>query len=403
MLKKSFLAAAVGLATLSAQAAETPSMEEMWKLIQQQQAEIQNLKSQLNQAETKIEETEVKVAATADAVEQGAVLASNSKLAKLASWAEKTSLGGYGEHHFNHRDGDDQIDAHRFVLFFGHQFRDDLRFFSELEVEHAHTGKEGKVELEQAYIEWDYAEKHSVQFGQFLIPVGILNETHEPDTFYGTERNPVEKNIIPATWWEAGVQLHGEVVPGLSYNAAVHSGLKIDTVGGDYKVRDGRQGNSEAVAEDWAFTGRLKYTGIAGLELGLTLQHQQDVTQGISSEDSDALLTEVHAAYNSGNFGLRALWAEWDIDGDYFEALGADSQEGWYIEPSYKLTEKLGAFVRYYEYNNTAGDSSSEDNEAWQYGVNYWLHPNVVLKADVTDTVEGSEADSFNLGVGWSF
>jgi Gram-negative porin len=381
----------------------------MWQLIQQQQTEITNLKSQLNQTETKLEQTEVKVAATADAVEQGVSLASNSKLAKLASWAEKTSIGGYGEHHFNHNeDSDDKIDAHRFVLFFGHQFTDNLRFFSELEVEHAHTGKNGKVELEQAYIEWDYAEKHSAQFGQFLIPVGILNETHEPDTFYGTERNLVEKYIVPATWWEAGVQLHGEVMPGLSYNAAVHSGLNIpvDATTPKFGIRDGRQGNSEAIAEDLAFTARLKYTGVAGLELGLTLQHQQDVTQGSAIDDASALLTEAHLTYSEGDFGLRALWAEWDIDGQDFEDEGADQQEGWYIEPSYKLTEKLGTFVRYSEYNNTAGDSSSEDNEIWQYGVNYWLHPNVVLKADVTDYVNessGEDKDSFNLGVGWSF
>ncbi len=377
----------------------------MWQLIQQQQAEIKSLKSQLNKAEDKIEETEIKVTATADAVEQGAVV--GGKLAKVAQWVEKTSIGGYGEHHFNHfSDKDDQIDAHRFVLFIGHQFTDNLRFFSELEVEHAHTGKGGKVELEQAYIEWDYAQNHSAQFGQFLIPVGILNETHEPDTFYGTERNSVEKNILPATWWEAGVQLKGEIAPGLTYNAAVHSGLKIDTDAGKYKVRDGRQGNANAIAEDLAFTARLKYTGIQGLELGATYQRQQDVTQGILSDGGEADLFQVHAAYQAGDFGLRALWAEWDIEGDYFEALGADKQEGWYIEPSYKLTENLGAFVRYSEYDNTAGLSNSVENEIWQYGVNYWLHPQVVLKADYTDYVNdtnGSDDDSLNLGVGWSF
>jgi hypothetical protein len=401
MLKRSALAAAVALASVSVQAADkTPSLEEMWQLIQAQQAEIKSLKNQLNQ-------TEVKVAATADAVEQGVSFAGSEKLAKLASWAEKTSLGGYGEHHFNHNeDSDDKVDAHRFVLFFGHQFRDDLRFFSELEVEHAHTDKGGKVELEQAYIEWDYAQNHSVQFGQFLTPVGILNETHEPDTFYGTERNLVEKNIIPATWWEAGVQLKGEIAPGLSYNAAVHSGLKIDTDDSKYKVRGGRQGNANAIAEDLAFTGRLKYTGITGLELAATYQVQQDVTQGLQSDGGEAELLELHAAYQSGAFGLRALWAEWDIEGDYFEALGADKQEGWYIEPSYKLTDNLGAFVRYSEYDNTAGLSTSEENEIWQYGINYWLHPQVVLKADYTDYVSessGTDADSLNLGVGWSF
>jgi len=372
----------------------------------------------LTQTETKLEQTEVKVAATADAVENVAV--GGEALSKVASWVEKTTVGGYGEHHYNRfsdttdskgDDLNDQVDAHRFVLYFGHQFTDNLRFFSEFELEHGFVSGDddspGEVELEQAYIEWDYTQNHSVQFGQFLVPVGIMNETHEPDTFYGTERNLVEKNIIPATWWETGIQLKGELAPGLSYNAGIHSGLSIDTDDGKYKIRDGRQKSAKAVAEDLAYTARLKYTGIAGLELGATVQYQEDLSQGQQS-DASALLTELHAVYQSGPFAVRALWAEWDVDGDHFEALGADSQEGWYVEPSYKITEKLGAFVRYSEYNNKAGISSSNDTEVWEYGVNYWLHPQVVLKADYTDFVNDSgssnvDKDSLNLGVGWSF
>ncbi len=408
MIKRSILAMAIGAASLSAQAAQkAPSLEEMWQLIQAQQAEIQELKSQLNQTDAKLgktdaklEETDVKVMATVDAIEQGA---GSAKLAKLASWAEKTSIGGYGEHHFNHKeDGNDQIDAHRYVLYIGHQFSDKVRFFSEFELEHslAGEGKPGEVELEQAYIEYDYAEKHSVQIGQFLLPVGILNETHEPETFYGTERNNVEKEVIPATWWEAGVMALGELAPGLTYNAALHSGLETT----NFRIRSGRQKNAEANAEDLAFTGRLKYTGIQGLELAATYQYQQDVAQGALSESAEATLMETHLIYSAGGFGVRALWAEWDIDGTDFELADADTQSGWYIEPSYKVTDKLGVFVRYSEWDRGDKMLSNVDYEAYDYGINYWIHPQVVLKADYTDTVgEGDEGDALNLGVGWSF
>jgi len=193
-MKKSLLVLALaGLYAGSASAA-TPSVEEMWEIIQQQQAEISRLKGAQ-------EETDAKVEATVDAVE-------NSSLASVAEWVNKTSVGGYGELHYNNLDNKkdggsdkDEADLHRFVLFFGHQFTDDVRFFSELEVEHgfvadtADGDTSGEVEVEQAYIEWDYAENHSAKIGQFLVPVGIMNETHEPDTFYGVERNLVgEKN-----------------------------------------------------------------------------------------------------------------------------------------------------------------------------------------------------------------
>ncbi|MCR8921327.1 porin [Dasania sp. GY-MA-18] len=394
MFKQTILAATISAAAITAQAAEPlPSTADMWKVIQEQQQEIKNLKGQLQQTETK-------VAATADAVEQSAT----GKLSKMAEWVEKTKIGGYGEHHFNRfEDKDDKVDAHRFVMFLSHQFSDTVRFFSEIELEHslAGDGKPGEVELEQAYIEWDYTQGHSVQMGQFLIPVGIMNETHEPDTFYGTERNVVEAKIIPATWWETGIMFNGEIAPGLSYSAAVHSGLETD----EANIRSGRQKSANAVANDLAYTARIKYTGVQGLELAATVQYQEDISQGALAT-ADAMLTEVHAIYSIDAFSVRALWAEWDVDGDVFEAAGTDSQEGWYIEPSYKVTDRLGVFARYSEYNNKAGLSSSVDYEIWDYGVNYWLTPNVVLKADYTDYVNdstGTDDDAFNLGIGWSF
>jgi hypothetical protein len=115
--------------------------------------------------------------------------------------SNKTTLGGYGELHYNNlRDqkgssNKDQMDFHRFVLFVNHEFNDKMRLVTELELEHSLSGdgKPGEVELEQAYIQYDLTAKTSITGGLFLTPVGILNETHEPPTFYGVERNDVEK------------------------------------------------------------------------------------------------------------------------------------------------------------------------------------------------------------------
>jgi len=412
MYKKTLLAAAaIGFAS-TAQAA-APSLEEMWELVQKQQAEIAQLKSQLSETEQRVAQTEEKTEATFAAVEE----VSAGPVAKLAEWAEKTTIGGYGEVHYNNLTSDnsdnskDEFDLHRFVLFFGHQFNDDLRFFSELEVEHnvAGEGKNGEVEIEQAYIEYDYAQHHRAKAGVFLMPVGIINETHEPDTFYGVERNNVEKDILPATWWEAGAMFSGELAQGLSYDAGVHSGLYINPMDNEYKIRDGRQKASEAKGDDLAYTGRLKYTGVPGLELAATVQYQSDLWQGETfggEDEADATLWEAHAIYSSGPFGIRALYAHWDID-DAIEAVqaGADEQEGFYIEPSYRLSPKLGLFARYSEWDNQAGDSSDTEKEQYDIGVNYWLAENVVLKADyMRQEVEvGDELRGFNLGVGWSF
>jgi len=376
-------------------AAEMPSQEEMWRIIQEQQREIEALKKGQKTIDEKAE-------AAVEIAEQ-----SRETSPTAASWAERTQIGGYGELHYNNLDTDDgrkkEIDFHRFVLFFGHQFTDRLRFWSELELEHAISSSDdnGEIELEQAYIEYDLRPSQHIKGGIFLIPVGILNETHEPPTFYGVERNPVERNIIPTTWWAGGAELTGEIAPGWSYNFGVHEGLDTD----NYSIRGGRQKTSEADAHDLASTARVKWNGIAGVELAATLQYQENITQGLDN-DASAWLYEAHADMQRGPFGLRALYARWDIDGDGASAAGRDKQEGFYIEPSYKLTPKFGVFVRYNQWDNEAGSSSDSEKKQYDAGFNYWPHPDVVLKADYQkQDNEGNvdEEDGFNLGIGYQF
>lgn len=402
-MTKKLLALIFGLNISATTAAETPTLEQMWKMVQQQQAEIAALKSKLSESNSRLRETEVKAEATVVAMEQ-------ITLAPMAS--AKTSFGGYGETHYNNLEKDDgsgtkdEIDFHRFVMFSSHQFTDSIRFFSELEVEHsiAGEGKAGEVELEQAYIEWDASENLTAKAGLFLMPIGIINETHEPNTFYGTERNNVEKNIIPATWWEAGAAINGEISAGLSYDFAAHSGLYIAE--GSYKPRDGRQKVGKAKADNMAFTGRIKYTAIPGLELAASLQHQVDVRQGEGAA-IDGTLFETHVAWKQDDFQLRALYTQWDFD-DAINAtqLGADKQNGLYVEPSFKLNDKLGLFARYSQWDNSAG-SNDMDSEYSQVdlGLNYWLHPNVVFKFDYQnqDAPGDKGYDGINVGVGYSF
>lgn len=321
---------------------------------------------------------------------------------------DKTTIGGYGELHYNNLSGEggaadkEEMDFHRFVLFFGHEFSNDIRFFSEIELEHslAGDGKPGEVELEQAYIEFDINKTTRAKGGLFIMPVGILNETHEPNTFYGVERNPVEKNIIPSTWWEGGAALSGEFSKGLSYDLALTSGLDLSTAD---KIRSGRQKVAEARANSLMITGRLKYTGVPGLELATTVSTMDDYTQGQGTKNG-ATLVEAHAVYNSGAFGMRALYASWDVDG---KTTGYDKQSGWYIEPSYKITPKLGTFVRYNKYDNQAGSGGPGNSEKTQtdIGLNYWPHENVVIKVDyqLQDNANKENQDGFNLGIGYQF
>ncbi|MBT3507888.1 MAG: porin, partial [Methylococcales bacterium] len=188
-----------------------------------------------------------------------------------SSWTNDTSIGGYGELHYTNLSTEDdthkeEVDFHRYVLFFNHEFNDKLRLFTELELEHslAGEGKNGEIELEQAWMQYDLTHNAAVRTGILLMPVGILNEIHEPDTFYGVDRNLVETNIIPATWWEAGLAGQYQFDNGLQVDAMISSGLDMSDTGKFGYIRKGRKKVSKQTANDPLFALRLKYTGITG-------------------------------------------------------------------------------------------------------------------------------------------
>ncbi len=414
--KKTLIALSVMAAT-SAQAA-APSNEEIWQKLlemQQQMAEVQQQNQQLKEEnqtlKNKIDITEQTAREANETAEALAV--STEEAIKTASFnTNKTTIGGYGELHYNGLDDQngiadkDEIDFHRFVLYFGHEFSDRLRLFSELEIEHAVAeGTTGAVELEQAYLQYDINEKHRLSAGMFLLPIGLINETHEPTTFYGTERNNVESKIIPTTWWEGGAMFSGELAQGFSYDVAISSGLNTSAAN-NYAVRNGRGQLAQAKAKDPAYTARLKWTGMPGVELAASVNYQADIAQSLDTTAGSATLFETHAVIEQGQFGLRALYATWDLDGAGPKSVGADEQTGWYIEPSFKVTESIGLFTRYSLWDNQAGDVIDSEYSQWDLGVNWWPHKDVVVKVDYQDQdapAGQAELDGVNVGLGYQF
>jgi len=383
--------------------AAVPDNQRLWQLIQKQQRTIESLQTELRQLKNRLDTTvrhvsqqEDELQQVAEAVEEGTPVAT------------QTSLGGYGELHYNNTDSGNKVDFHRFVLFLGYDFTDKTRFYSELEVEHALSGngKPGAVELEQAFIEHRINDHLTGKAGLMLMPVGILNETHEPDTFFGVERNPVEKNILPTTWWEAGLALSYQVTDRLSTDFMLSSGLNVPTTGSKaFLIRSGRQGVAKAKANDGAMTARVRFQPVNGLRLSATAHYQQDITQG--QLGVNALLLEADAQYRKGPFGLKALVARWDLDDKVnLLAPGREQQSGYYVEPSWRFGERqnVGVFARYAEWDNAAGDDNADsDISQMSLGINYWLHPQVVFKFDYQDQSGAADDDGFNLGVGYSF
>jgi hypothetical protein len=222
------------------------------------------------------------------------------------------SIGGYGE--FNLKevvsdkgDNTDVFDFVRLVTYLGYKFNDWIVFNSEIEFEHAATDN-GEVEVEFATLDFLFHPAASARAGLLLLPIGFLNEVHEPPFYHGNQRPEVERRIIPTTWRANGAGLFGEVGP-VRYRMYMVSSLDASGfTSGD--IREGRQEGSEEIAENFSFVGRLDYAPLNGLLAGGSVYvGNSGQNHQFSGADRDVFteLYELHVEYKRYGLELRAL------------------------------------------------------------------------------------------------
>ena len=349
------------------------------------------------------------------------------------------NLFGYGELNFTRPKNNIAgavATARRAVLGFGYRFNERTRFAAELEVENAvvSASDKGEVAFEQLYVEHDIKEGLSAKMGLFLLPVGYMNESHEPTRYYGVTRNLVETAIIPSTWREIGLGFRGIQDSGWRWDTGVVTSFDLSKWQ-TADVADTRasplgaihQEGQMAKAASLGYYGALNFDGIPGVNFGGSLFQggvgQKQPTTVIASPDASVTLAEVHAKWQVGAWDLSALAAEGrfhDVGG--FNLVNSasnpvpDAFRGWYAQAAYRLWHEgdysLVPFTRY-EHVNTAVNysnvfpgqviSTGPDNKVWTMGASYYLHPQVVVKIDVQKYQNNSALDRFNMGLGFHY
>ena len=342
-------------------------------------------------------------------------------------------LSGYMDFHFNNPEKEDpRFDFHRFVLLFSHSFTDRIRFIGELELEHAVVEgleEKGELELEQAYIDFLVTPKLNLRAGMLLVPVGIINERHEPPAFQGVERPFVDTVIIPSTWFEAGAGIHGELGQGWRYRAYVMAPLDAAEFNAEEGIRGGRQKGVQANTRSLAHTGRLEYVGLPGLSLGTSYWYGKTAGISFPNVNSRVLLGEVDGRYRNGNLEFRSQYAHLFLDGAaelnrrIQRTVGvspniAEQIRGLYLESTYFVLphaapRELALFLRYEnfdtQYRMPTGFLPLKrfDRSAWVLGFTYYPDPDVAVKFDYSIVRNQSSLvnapNSLNLGLGWWF
>jgi hypothetical protein len=221
-----------------------------------------------------------------------------------------SAFGGYGELTYNNASNADAvIDMRRFVLFFGHDFTEHLRFYSEVEVEHAiaSSSDAGEMEIEQAYLDGLFSKRLNVRGGLILMPMGIINVYHEPPSFNGVDRPDVDQLVIPSTWREPGFGIFGELAQGLRYQLYLVNGFNANGFTAEAAIHDGHQEAQLANGGDFGVIGRLDYEPVLGTVLGVSAYGG---TSGNTLRDAVGRVPigmfDVDARYHHKGFSARA-------------------------------------------------------------------------------------------------
>ena len=345
------------------------------------------------------------------------------------------SIAGYGEMLFENFAGENQagiptgkgsqFDFLRAILYAGYRFNDKFIFNSEIEIEHA-----DEIFVEFAYVDYLVHQNLGIRGGMVLVPMGLVNEFHEPTVFLGAERPVTEQRIIPSTWRENGGGIHGSFDM-VSYRAYVVNGL----VGSRFSangVRGGRQKGSRAQASDMAFTGRVDITPTPGVFFGASLytggSGQGDVVIDAEEFDVRTTIFDIHAQAQIRGLDLRGLYARAELSdaAQLNQVLGltgsdgvAETMQGGYVQVGYDVLSQVSfggdlavtPYVRLEQVDTQASmpvgfvRSQSTDNTFTTLGIEIKPIPNVVFKADYAWVSNDADTgiNQFNINLGYAF
>lgn len=334
------------------------------------------------------------------------------------------TIGGYGEINYNQPEGGNgTLDVQRLVMLFGYKFNDRVQFVTEIEFEHVK-----EVFVEQAFLQYSLNNNVNLRGGLMLVPMGIVNEYHEPTTFNGVDRPSVDKSIVPTTWREIGVGVQGRFNEiSLGYQAYLFNGFKSvnagKVLGGSNGLRNGRQKGAESTINTPNVSGKLDYYGIPGLRMGLSgyfgRTQAEDAVDMLEGADVGISMVGMDARYAYQRFTARGQFIHASIsDTEAYNTLNTtdlgSALQGWYLEGAYNLLpltkqQQLFAFARYEDYDTHASveggliRNDSYNRNEWTFGLSYKVAPGAVVKADyqVKDNAAATSAkNQLNVGIG---
>ena len=340
---------------------------------------IPDLQRQLNEINGKIQELQTKK-------DQEVTTANSDYLKKLLG---STKIGGYGELEYIFRkdngngNGGNTLDPHRIVLNVTSQLADWIDFNSELEWEHGGSdgGADGSISVEQAYLTFKLDPALKINTGVMLVPMGAINQSHEPVNFYSSTRPALDTFLIPSTWQEMGIGISGALHTKIDYQLMAVTGLDGSNFNAEKGLREGRQGFKKDNNRNFAVTGRLDIRPIDNLITSLSLYSGNSAPSGSST--AYTTIAAIDGRYRFDDFELAGEYVH--VYQDRPDVLNSEigrNMSGYWVEGAWHALPKAWKkgklstadavlFARYSELNTQKGGAIDPSKTSGKFNRNY--------------------------------
>ncbi|EPH12205.1 hypothetical protein HMPREF9713_01043 [Myroides odoratimimus CCUG 12700] len=398
---------------------------------------------------------------------------------RLFSW-DNFILSGYGAinyYNYGKYDTDPQIknkfDAERLNLYLGYHFNDWISLKTEIEFEHGGTGstieldtqeefgeyeKEiesgGEVKLEQIFIDFKVRPYFNVRVGRMKLHFNLAQNLDRPTNYFTAHRQEMENEILPLGWYENGIQFYGTFLKDrLRYEVSITNGLDATGFSSRNWVKRGHQTRFEmAVGNSLAYTARLDYKfGKNKNTFAGVAAYVNDAAANRPKKDMDVsayvTIFEGHVSYDENYLKFSSVFLYGNIENSNIVSrknanlsnnlgvkrtpvgksmIGFSGDIGYEVLHflNFKTKQQLYPFMRY-EYYDTMykTEGAVVRKPRWERsvitgGINWFVHPQVVLKAHYSsrrlgsdhfdpitslNTGEKQRENTFTAGIGFTF
>ncbi len=299
--------------------------------------------------------------AAAPPAANSAETADKSILGLVASPVPGLAIGAYGEIKFGAfqnpaANGQWQhgFDGHRVVLLPTYQITDNIIFNAEIEFEHggiafdADDKLHGSVDVEQIFVDFKIVDQFNWRApGIDLVPIGYINQHHEPTQFYSVNRPEIYNGLIPSTFRVPATSVYGRIAEGVRYQLQISS--SIEDFGDDFDKRTDANtvppfpmpyvagingidalglarppvGDFRQLSNDMAYAGKLDVAPpfIPGLAASASVYFTPNTTPRGAHADTGDLLGRSSLALFDAEFRYRVPDTGLELRGEYAQAV----------------------------------------------------------------------------------